>query len=190
MAAASSGSHLSPLDSSFSLLYNSSSLVSVAYSALGAVGRYNQWHVQWSSELIVGQVSAEKRGYGHSHMTQEKGYHERKQRILTFNNGIDRAALLAVSTVDALGHINIVSGGSSASIFTLLGFNGDGLRRANGLTELASNAALLTGWVAAEGVFTTESWGDRALLEGVENRVSGHHTVISAPLHSPDIATD
>jgi hypothetical protein len=33
--AASSGSHLSPLASNFSLLYNSSSLVSVAYSALG-----------------------------------------------------------------------------------------------------------------------------------------------------------
>lgn len=35
IAAASSGSHLSPFASSFSLLYNSSSLVSVAYSALG-----------------------------------------------------------------------------------------------------------------------------------------------------------
>lgn len=36
MAAASSGSHLSPLASNFSLLYISSSRVSVAYSALGA----------------------------------------------------------------------------------------------------------------------------------------------------------
>lgn len=34
--AASSGSHLSPFANSFSLLYRSSSLVSVAYSALGA----------------------------------------------------------------------------------------------------------------------------------------------------------
>src|ERR1700733_3301813 len=33
--AANSGSHLSPLASSFSLLYSSSSLVSVAYSAFG-----------------------------------------------------------------------------------------------------------------------------------------------------------
>lgn len=35
-AAASSGSHLSPFASSFSLLYNNSSLVSMAYSAFGA----------------------------------------------------------------------------------------------------------------------------------------------------------
>ena len=35
-AAASSGSHLSPFAKSFSLLYSNSSLVSVAYSALGA----------------------------------------------------------------------------------------------------------------------------------------------------------
>ena len=35
-AAANSGSHLSPFAKSFSLLYNNSSLVSVAYSALGA----------------------------------------------------------------------------------------------------------------------------------------------------------
>lgn len=35
MTAASSGSHLSPLARSFSLLYSSSSLVSVEYSALG-----------------------------------------------------------------------------------------------------------------------------------------------------------
>ena len=35
-AAANSGSHLSPFANSFSLLYSNSSLVSVAYSALGA----------------------------------------------------------------------------------------------------------------------------------------------------------
>lgn len=34
--AANSGSHLSPFASNFSLLYNNSSLVSVAYSAFGA----------------------------------------------------------------------------------------------------------------------------------------------------------
>ena len=36
-AAANSGSHLSPFANNFSLLYSSSSRVSVAYSALGAV---------------------------------------------------------------------------------------------------------------------------------------------------------
>lgn len=44
-AAASSGSHLSPLAKSFSLLYMSSSLVSMAYSAFGARCSCQQlWH--------------------------------------------------------------------------------------------------------------------------------------------------
>ncbi|SMQ51938.1 unnamed protein product [Zymoseptoria tritici ST99CH_3D7] len=45
--AASSGSHLSPFDSNFSLLYNSSSLVSVAYSAFGPSTIASTGHDSW-----------------------------------------------------------------------------------------------------------------------------------------------
>jgi hypothetical protein len=91
---------------------------------------------------------------------------------LTLNNGVNGAALLAVSTVDALGHIDIVTGRAAAAVLTLLRLNGDSLGRADGLAELASNAALLTSGVATQGVLTAESGGDGTLLEGVEDGVT------------------
>ena len=92
---------------------------------------------------------------------------------LTLNDGIHRATLLAVATVNALGHINIVTGRAAASILTLFGLNGNSLGRADSLTELASNAALFTSWIATEGVFATETGGDRTFLERVEDSVTG-----------------
>jgi hypothetical protein len=47
--------------------------------------------------------------------------------VRRLNNGIDWATLLAETAVDALGHIDIVSGCSSAAVLTLLSFNGDSL---------------------------------------------------------------
>lgn len=86
---------------------------------------------------------------------------------LTFNDGINGAALLAVTAVDALGHIDIISGRSSAAVLTFLGFNGNGLGRADGFAELASDAALLASWVSAQGVFATEPRRDGTLFEGI-----------------------
>lgn len=102
---------------------------------------------------------------------------------LTLNDGIHRAALLAVAAVNALGHINIVTGRPAASILTLLGLNGDSLGRADGLAELASNATFLTGGIAAEGVFTTETGRDGTLLEGVEDGVANTGHAISRLLY-------
>lgn len=91
---------------------------------------------------------------------------------LTLHNGINGAALLAVSTVDALGHIDIITGRTAAAVLTLLRLNGNSLGRADGLAELASNAALLTSGVATQGVLTAETGGDGTLLEGVEDGVT------------------
>lgn len=91
---------------------------------------------------------------------------------LTLNDRIHRTALLAVTTVDALGHVDIVTGCPAASILALFCFNGDSLRWADGLAELASNAALLTGGIPTQSVLTAETGRDGALLEGVENGVS------------------
>ena len=93
--------------------------------------------------------------------------------MLTLNNGINWAALLAVATVDALGHINIITGRPTASVLTFLGLDGDSLSRADSFAKLASNATLLTGRVAAQGVFATETRRDRTFLEGVEDSVTG-----------------
>jgi hypothetical protein len=67
----------------------------------------------------------------------------------TLNDGIDGATLLAVATVDTLGHINVISGRPATSIHTLFSFNGDGLRRADSFTELARNAALFASRIAS-----------------------------------------
>lgn len=67
---------------------------------------------------------------------------------LTLNNSIHRATLLAVTAVNALGHVNIVSGRATAPIFTLFSFDGDGLGGTNGLAELAGDTTLLTGRIA------------------------------------------
>jgi hypothetical protein len=106
-----------PLIKSFSLLYNSSSLVSVAYSAFGAVIRVS------------------------------KGISRVHQKRLTLNDSIDGAAFLAKTAVDALRHVDVVSGRSPAAIFPLLGLNCDGLSGANGFTELAGNASFLASGV-------------------------------------------
>ena len=75
----------------------------------------------------------------------------------TLNNGINRAGLLAETAVDALCHIDVVACGPPAAVHTLLGLNCDGLRRADGLAELASNAALLACGVPSESVFASEA---------------------------------
>ena len=79
---------------------------------------------------------------------------------------------MAVTAVDTLGHINIISGCSSAAILTFLGLDGDGLSWADGFAEFAGDAALFARGVAAEGVFATESGRDGALFEGIEDGVT------------------
>lgn len=90
---------------------------------------------------------------------------------LTLNNRVHRAALLAETTVDTLGHVDIVSCCPATAIHPLLGFDGDSLRRTDGLAQFAGDATLFTSGVPTEGVLTTETRGDGALFEGVVDRV-------------------
>lgn len=60
--------------------------------------------------------------------------------IWRFNDSIDRTALLAETTVNALCHVNIVSSCSPASIFSLLGFDGNGLSRADLIAKSAGKS--------------------------------------------------
>jgi hypothetical protein len=75
----------------------------------------------------------------------------------TLYNRVDGAALLAQTTVNALGHVNIVARSPPAAIHALLGLDCDGLCRANGFAELASNAALLARGVPSQGVLASEA---------------------------------
>lgn len=92
--------------------------------------------------------------------------------VWRLDNGVNRAGLLAETAVDALCHIDIVASGSSASILTLLGLDGNGLGGADGLAQLASNTSLFTGRVAAEGVLATETRTDGTLFKGVVDGVA------------------
>lgn len=91
--------------------------------------------------------------------------------LLTLDNRVHRATLLAVATVDALGHVDIVSCCPTTPVHTFLSFDGDGLRRADGFAQLAGDATLFTSGVPTEGVFTAETRGNGTLFEGVVDRV-------------------
>lgn len=83
------------------------------------------------------------------------------------HNRIHWAGLLAEATVDALSHIDVVARGPPAAILTLLCLNIDGLSRADGLAELARDAALLPSGIPAQGVLSPETRRQGGLLEGV-----------------------
>ena len=70
-----------------------------------------------------------------------------------------------------LGHVNIVARGASAAVSARLSLDGDGLSRANGLTELAGDAALLTRGIATKGVLATEARAERSLLKRIVDGV-------------------
>lgn len=93
--------------------------------------------------------------------------------LLTFNNSINGATLLAVAAINALGHINIVSSCSSTAILALFGFNCDGLRWADGLAEFAGDTALFARGVTTQSMLSAESRRDGAFFKWIEDCVAG-----------------
>lgn len=91
----------------------------------------------------------------------------RKLKVRSLNDGVDRTSLLTESTVNTLRHVDIVTSRSSAAIGTLFSFDGDRLSRANCLTEFASDATLLTAWIATKCMLTAESRTQWSLLEWI-----------------------
>ena len=106
--------------------------------------------------------------------------------IGSLNYRVNRAGLLAEPAVNALGHVDIVSGGPPREkwlhhqkfnknsiipsiIWSWFGLDGYGSSRACALTEFACDTTFLSSWVAAEGVFTSEIGTQRALFVGVED---------------------
>ena len=75
------------------------------------------------------------------------------------------------STVDALRHVNVITGGTALSVFPLLRIDCDCLSGAGRLTELAGNATFVTRGIAAESVLAAETRAEVSLLERI---VDGH----------------
>src|SRR3954452_18369303 len=63
---------------------------------------------------------------------------------------VDRAALFAEAAEDALGQVDVVARGAAGAVGALVGFDGDGQRRAHGFAQLAGDAALFAVLVAAQ----------------------------------------
>lgn len=147
MRAASSGSHLSPFASNFS----------VDQVSKRAINLDIVQNIHLSRTLVVQQLLT---GLG------------RVLSIRALDDSINRARLLAEAAVNALCHVDVVAGGAATPVGALLGLDGDGLRRADGLAQLAGDAALLARRVAPQGVLAAEPRGDGALLEGVVDCVS------------------
>lgn len=51
--------------------------------------------------------------------------------VWTLNDRVDRTGFLAEAAIDALGHVNVVTGSSAGAIGALLGFDGNSLGRAD-----------------------------------------------------------
>src|SRR4051812_46167499 len=66
-----------------------------------------------------------------------------RTRSWAFDDGIDRAGLLAEAAIDAFRHVDVVARGAARAVLARFGLDGDRLGRANRLAQLASDAALL-----------------------------------------------
>lgn len=219
MLAAISASHRSPLLSSFSLLYSSSSWVSVAYSKFGPWVKNQMRKV---TLRVICRLSQKDIPFFFSGVCLRQNRNT-KIHFSHLNNGVNRTGFLTETTIDALRHIDIVTRSSPAAIGSSLSFNGNGLRRktkwpivewaglnlgghlflliingiasaikrslidlwsihfwnsmhvclfvylsrADGFTQLTSNAALLSIGVPAEGVLATKPWWQRTFLKRV-----------------------
>src|SRR4029077_17479092 len=85
---------------------------------------------------------------------------------------VDRAGFLTEAAVDALHHIDVVAGCAPRTVVAPgARFDGDCLRWANRLAQLAGNAALISIRIAAQRMLATEAGRQWAPLEGVVQRL-------------------
>jgi hypothetical protein len=91
--------------------------------------------------------------------------------VRPFDDGVDRAGLLAEAAIDALHHVDVVAHRAAGAVVAArAGLDGDGLRRADRLAQLAGDAALLAVGIAAQRMLAAEARRAVALLEGVVDR--------------------
>lgn len=88
-------------------------------------------------------------------------------KVGPLHNCVDGARLLTEATVDAFGHIDIVASGSSTTVSTVFGLDGDGLSWTNGLTKFARYTPLLAGRIPTKGVLPSKTWTQRSLFEWI-----------------------
>src|SRR5712691_13079058 len=105
----------------------------------------------------------------------------RELEVRPFDDGIDRAGLLAKPAIDALDHVDVVARGAARAVVAARSsLDGDRLRRADRLAQLAGDAALLAVGIAAQRMLAAEARRDRPLLERIIERRLGLEEIAHA----------
>ncbi len=87
--------------------------------------------------------------------------------IRALDDGIDRASLLAVSTVNAFGHVDIISSRPSRAIRTGFALDCYSSSWACSSTQFACNTSFFTCCISSECVFSSKFWRKWAFFIGV-----------------------
>src|SRR6185437_10658538 len=105
----------------------------------------------------------------------------RELEIRPLDNGVHWAGFLAKAAIDALRHIDVVAGcAPGAVVAPRARFDGDGLRRADRLAQLAGDAALLAVGITPQRMFASEAWRQRRLLVRIIQRQLRHEHITYA----------
>src|SRR5579863_9664411 len=81
----------------------------------------------------------------------------REFEVRSLDDGIDGTGLLAQPAVDAFHHVDVVAHGAAGAVVAArAGLDGDGLRRADRLAQLAGDAALLAVGITAQRMLAPE----------------------------------
>jgi hypothetical protein len=95
----------------------------------------------------------------------------RELEIRSQDNGVNRAGLLTEAAVDAFHHIDVEAGGAARAVVTPRPrLNGDSLRRADCLTQLAGDAAFLSARITTQCKLAAKAGRERPLLERIVQR--------------------
>src|SRR5690625_3854200 len=112
----------------------------------------------------------------------------RELEIRAEHDRIHGAGFLAEPAIDAFRHVDVIARGAARAICAGFGLDGDRLRRADGLAELAGNAALLAIRIAAKRELPPETRAERPLLERVvDGRLRLEEIPHADPKPDPDI---
>src|SRR5258707_2171110 len=98
----------------------------------------------------------------------------RELEVRPFDDGIDRAGLLAHAAIDAFHHVDVVARGAPRAVVAARArLDGDRLGRADRLAQLAGDAALLAVGIAAQRVLAAQARREMPLLERIVERGPG-----------------
>ena len=95
----------------------------------------------------------------------------RELKVRSQDDGVDGAGLLAEAAVDAFHHVDVEAGGPPRAVVAPWPrLDGDGLRRADRLAQLAGDAALLSVRIAPQRKLAAKAGRERPLLERIIQR--------------------